>query len=72
MSCSETNPSPRLVRYLQAEKNLRIRVSPAEPPADSLDNLRRKYHINPEIAIAALHGNPESWDILLKELKSGK
>ena len=71
-ACSGTTLSPRLVSYLKAEKNLRIRIAPGESQADSLFNLRRKYHINPELAIARLHGNPELWDKLFKELKSAK
>jgi len=72
ISCSGTAPSPQLVSYLKAEKVLRIRVAPGESQADSIFNLRRKYHINPELAIARLHGNPELWDKLFKELKNAK
>jgi len=72
IACAEPAPSLRLVKYLKTENELRLRIPSELGQSDSVANLRRQFHIDPERSIARLHGNPVLWDQLLKGLKGGK
>jgi hypothetical protein len=71
-ACVRTAPSPRLIQYLKAERELRQRVQSEPSKTDSIKVLQRQYHVDPDRELARLGGNPERWGALLKELKGGK
>jgi hypothetical protein len=71
-ACARTAPSPRLIKYLKAERELRQRVQSEPLKTDSIKVLQRQYHVDPGRELARLGGNPERWGTLLKELKGGK
>jgi hypothetical protein len=69
-SCTQQKYNPRLLEYLQAEKDLRTRITEDQGLNDSLHVLQQHYKINKEEELSKLKKNPEAWLQLIKDINS--
>jgi hypothetical protein len=69
IGCSQASYRSDLVAYLQAEKQMRMRVKLEVALRDSLAVLRDAFALDPEIEFSRFQDHPESWIQLIEELR---
>jgi hypothetical protein len=72
IDCGQRDYNPKLIEYIEAEKELRSRITEEQGLSDSIKILQQKHNIDLEEELSKLSDNPEEWIKLFKDLKIAK
>ena len=72
IDCGQQDYNPKLIEYIEAEKELRSKISEEQGLSDSIKILQQKHNIDLEEELSKLSDNPENWIKLIKDLKIEK